>query len=145
MAALELMGPLVALVAAAGAVRGKQVRLWVDNSGACGIWRHGYSNSCKLASTVVTALATVAARLGRRVDICKIARCSESFSILADALSKADFHKFKSSGGNQFALEPAVVPLSVLKWCAKPHVDDNLGQQLLRELAVTLPILGYKD
>ena len=145
MAALELMGPLVALVTAATAVRGKQVRFWVDNSGACGIWRHGYSNSCKLASTVVTALATVAAGLGCRVDICKIARCSESFSILADALSKADFHKFKNCGGNQFAIEPAVVPLSMLKWCAKPFVDDNLGQRLLRDLAVTLPILGYND
>ena len=62
---------------------------------------------------------------------------------MADALSKADFAQFRSIAGSQFDREPGRIPSTVLRWCAKPAVDDDLGQRILKELAKTSPILGY--
>jgi len=55
MSALELLGPLLVLAAGARQVRGLELRIWVDNIGSCNIWRHGYSNTCQLSTTVVKA------------------------------------------------------------------------------------------
>ena len=67
MSALELVGPLVCVAADPDMVRGVPVRIWVDNIGSVKIWKKGYSNSCNLCTTLVTAIATVAASLGCRV------------------------------------------------------------------------------
>ena len=142
MAALELIGPLLALSAAAEQCKGKQIKFWVDNQGSCGIWRHGYSSSCKLSNTVIKAIATVAAGLGSKVDICKILRCSNRGACMADAISTADWRGFKAAGGSELSLEPATVPRALLKWAVKPVVDEELGSEILRELALSQPILG---
>ena len=113
MAALELVGPLLAIVARAEVLCGGPVRMWVDNSGSCSIWKHGYSGSCKISTTVVRA---VAAALGCKVDICKITRCSTSGAEMADAVSKADFGWFRRAGGRELAAAPVVVPLELLRW-----------------------------
>ncbi len=143
LAALELIGPLITMTAGAKLLRGSPITFWVDNQGSCSIWKHGYSNSCKLSSTIVRALATIAAALGCKIDIRKITRCSNPGSIMADALSKADFYGFKLAGGNQLDLEPAIIPKILLKWCVKPTVDDELGKAILTDLAKYQPILGY--
>ena len=90
MAALELIGPLMAIVVGAELLQGRLVRVWVDDSGSCNIWRHGYSGSCRISTNVVKA---VAAALGCKVDISKIRRCSNSGAEMA---SKA---VLASSGG----------------------------------------------
>ena len=40
---LELVGPLICLAAAPDMVRGRPVRIWVDNIGSVKIWQKGYS------------------------------------------------------------------------------------------------------
>ena len=46
------------------------------HAGSVGIWRKGYSNYCRLSTTIVKAISVVAAGLGCKVDIVKITRCS---------------------------------------------------------------------
>jgi len=143
MSALELVGPLLAVVGGAAELRGLAVRIWVDNSGSCNIWKRGYSNSCKISTTLVKAIAAVGAALGCRLDICKIDRCSNAGTEMADALSKADFRRFRAAGGATLNVEPGTVPLQLLSWAAGPVADDELASRLLRELALTHLVLGY--
>ncbi len=116
MSALELVGPLLVLCCGADRLRGLAVRFWVDNAGACNIWRHGYSSSCSLSTTVVKAIAGVAAGLGCRVDLVKVGRCSSPATEMADALSKGDFDRFRNTqGGAEFSSQPESVPLALLR------------------------------
>ncbi len=43
LSALELVGPLIVVVAGYLQWRGKDLKIWVDNSGSVLIWRKGYS------------------------------------------------------------------------------------------------------
>jgi len=140
MAALELIGPLVAISAGAHLLAGKPVVFWVDNQGSCGIWKHGYSGTCNLSTTIVKAVALIAATLGCQVVVEKIARCSDKGSVMADALSQGDFRRFREQG--PMKTEPATIPKEVLKWCVKPVVDENLGITILRALSQEQKILG---
>jgi hypothetical protein len=146
LSALELVGPLVCVAAAADKCRDQPVRIWVDNSGSVRIWEKGYSSSCDLCSTLVTAIATVAAAIGCRLSIEKITRCSTREAEMADALSKAEFARCRALGtgtGSQLQTEPAWVPRSILWWLNNPVPDDDLGKKILVELANTSPVLGY--
>ena len=50
---LELVGPLVVVAAAAAdQLRNRRLVIWVDNDGSVAIWHKGYSNRCKLSSTL---------------------------------------------------------------------------------------------
>lgn len=148
LSALELIGPLLVLAAGARQVRGLELRFWVDNQGSCNIWKHGYSNACRLSTTVVKAIAEVAAGLGCRIDIQKVTRCSSAGTRMADALSKGDFRRFRSEPGIGAALraDPAGVPLALLAWVARPVVEDELGTRILRELARGgMDLIGYSQ
>ena len=143
LSALELLGPLLVMAAGAARVRGLELRFWVDNQGSCNIWRHGYSNTCRLSTTVVKAIGEVASGLGCRIDICKVDRCSSAGTRMADALSKGDFRRFRAEGVD-LRSEPAVIPLALLAWVAKPGVEDELGTRILRELARSgMDLPGY--
>jgi len=143
MSALELMGPLITISAASRSLAGKHVTFWVDNQGSCMIWRRGYSNSCKLSNTIVKAIATVAASIGSRVEISKITRCSEQWSTLADQLSQGNFSRIlEENTGTKFDPTPAQIPKSILKWAVRPTVSDELGMDILKELASNQEILG---
>jgi hypothetical protein len=145
MSALELVGPLICLAAGAELCRGKPLRIWVDNSGSVEIWRKGYSSSCGLCTTLVKAIATVAAAFGCKLAIMKVTRCSNVGACLADALSKADFARFRLGADTSWELsvEPARVPATILAWIANPAVDDNLGDRLLVELRRSTIVPGY--
>jgi len=146
LSALELIGPLTAVVVARKKTRGGALRIWVDNSGAVAIWDKGYSTSCALSSCIVTTMAAVAAALNIRVELVKITRCSNAESQMADALSKADFQRFREEARKanlQVNLEPEVIPTSLLRWIDKPEVDFQLANKILVELANTEEILGY--
>ena len=134
---LELVGPLAAICSAPSCFRNSAAQFWVDNAGSVFIWQKGYSMSCTLSTTVVTALATVAAGLGCKVEIRKILRCSTALAGMADALSKADFRRFRSlasSEGLGLPLEPLRVPVALRAWLEDPVPDWGLGERLLQEI-----------
>ena len=146
LSALELVGPLVCVTAGHRWCRGRPVRIWVDNIGSVRIWKKGYSSSCGLSTTLVKAIATVAAGIGCRVTIEKITRCSGTGAVMADALSKGEFARFREVAAVarwDLDVGPAVVPGSLLYWLADPVVDDQLGARLLREMSGSAAVLGY--
>jgi hypothetical protein len=144
LSALELLGPLLVVCCGADKLRGIPIRFWVDNAGACNIWKRGYSSSCSLATTIVKAVNTVAAAMGCQVDIIKIDRCSSPATVMADALSKGDFARFRRApGGSEFADQPACVPMALLSWAARPAADDDLGEKILKELSRSCAVLGF--
>ncbi len=77
----------------------------------------------------------------------KVTRCSSAGTRMADALSKADFRRFRAEP-EKAALrsEPAAVPLAMMAWVARPVIEDELGTRILRELARTgLDLPGYSQ
>ena len=145
LSALELLGPLVVVAAAPEICRGQPVRVWVDNAGSVRIWEKGYSSSCRLCTTVVKAAATVAAALRCRLEVVKIRRCSNLGAVMADALSQGDFRRFRAAAvGVQPTAVPATVPPAIGRWLARPVADNDLGQRILRDMAVAgTALMGY--
>jgi len=146
LAALELIGPLAAIIAGRHAAKGRAMRIWVDNSGSVAIWKKGYSTSCALSSCLVTTMAACAAAWGMRIEVEKITRCSCPKAEMADALSKAEFTRFRdtaSRAGITMAEEPARLPGALIAWVDKPTVDFNLADSILKEIAENEEILGY--
>ena len=146
LSALELIGPLVFLVAGRDIFTGKHVNIWVDNSGSVAIWDKGYSNSCRLSTAIVTAISAVAAAIGCTVHLVKVSRCSSTGTELADALSKADFKRFRNVAQDAcWGLDcaPAAIPSQLLAWIDKPTPDMDLAEKILKQLAVRQPTLGY--
>ncbi len=96
---------------------------------------------------MVKAIGEIAAGLGCRMDIQKVTHCSSAGTRMADALSKADFRRFRAEPeGAALRSEPAAVPLSMMAWVARPVVKDKLGTRILRELARTgLDLPGYSQ
>jgi len=138
MSALELVGPLICLAAGADLCRGRPVRIWVDNFGSVAIFKKGYSTSCELSSTLVSAMAIVATAIGCRLTVDKITRCSSTGATLADELSKGQFAAFRRKLPDSWPLpvEPAYIPASILAWVAHPCVDHGLGAKILADLGV---------
>ena len=142
---LELLGPLLALSAGAQWLQGSHAQFFVDNDGAVNIWRKGYSTTCPLSSSVVKAIATVAAAIGCRVQLCMVTRCSDTGPILADALSKGKFQRFRDVAKEAQFKVPygmAPVPRALLEWVSDPREDDFLGDRILTELCESMLILG---
>ena len=146
MSALELVGPLLGLCAAAKHCRNFAVRFWVDNAGSVFIFKKGYSTSCPLSATLVAAIAEVAAGIGCRVELEKITRCSTGLADMADALSKAAWPRFwmlaEQLEGVQLPQEPLQVPAELLRWIQAPKEDFGLGTRLLKELSNSGAVLG---
>jgi hypothetical protein len=64
---------------------------------------------------------------------------------MADALSKADFRRFRREAAAAqwpLAVGPARVPGQLLAWLANPISDDELGSRLLDEMAGWGAVLG---
>jgi hypothetical protein len=146
LSALELIGPLVAVVAGADWCANNSVTCWVDNAGSVAIWEKGYSTKCRLSSTIVTTISAVAAAIGCSLHIAKVTRCSNTGAVLADALSKGEFARARAVAQEenwQLQLEPARLPVSLLRWIAKPVPSDDLAADILAELATSIPVLNY--
>lgn len=135
LSALELIGPLIVLVAGADWCSNSNVKIWIDNAGSVGIWRKGYCATCQLCTTIVKAMAFVAAGIGCNLEIAKITRCSNSGSTIADALSQGRIHSAKqlaSAHNQELQLDPAKIPGVLLAWLHRPVPDEYLGMRLLR-------------
>jgi len=146
LSALELVGPLVCVSSNIEKIRNRPIRIFVDNSGSVNIWRKGYSTSCSLCTTLVTAIADVAASIGCRVAIEKVPRCSTMGATMADALSKSAFKRFREADAlNSWALppEPQRIPTAILKWVEHPRADPDLGSKILCDLRQAHLVLGY--
>jgi len=146
LSALELIGPLITIVAARNLLRGKAIRIWVDNAGSVAIWKKGFSTSCALSSCIVTTMAAVAGALNINMEIEKITRCSGTGAKLADALSKADFGLFRRTAAAEnwpLKVEPAPITGALLRWLDKPTVDFDLASKILEDLARTENIVGH--
>ena len=111
----------------------------VDNAGSLAIWRKGYSTSCALSSVLVRALYEVSCALNCRVDIAKVQRCSDNGSIMADALSKAEFLKFQevaTSTGIIMTERGFPVPEALLQWVNNPENNWQLGRQIIDSISI---------
>ena len=100
LSALELVGPLAVVAAGVGLLRNRRLIIWVDNAGSVAIWKKGYSNRCRLCTTLVAAIAAVEAAVGCVVELRKVARCSDVGSQMADHLSrlKREFFGVQAAG-----------------------------------------------
>ncbi|MBM3939039.1 MAG: hypothetical protein FJ333_10380 [Sphingomonadales bacterium] len=144
LSALELVGPLVCIAADPDRVRDKPIRIFVDNAGSVNIWRKGYSTTCSLSTCLVKAIAMVAAALGSTVSIEKISRCSCVGSTMADALSKSAFSRFDAlAPGWHLPLDPAPIPLPILRWIDNPTANPALGEEILLDMRLRHLVLGY--
>ena len=106
---------------------------YVDNQGSVDIWRKGFSTSCFYSYTIAKAIYEVSKGINARVHIQKIRRCSDTWSVAADALSKADFKLFRTIMPDH-NLTMCWVPRTILKWLQDPVVDMDLGYKILLEL-----------
>ena len=138
MSALELVGPLLAISAAARDLQGKSVRFWVDNAASVFIYNKGYSTSCPHSAALAAATAQVAAFIGCRVEVLKVTRCSDPWASMADALSKGALTRFtalkSATAGADFPLLPLTVPKPLINWVKSPSPDWGLGDALTAHL-----------
>jgi hypothetical protein len=141
LSALELIGPLVAVAAGHKKFANSLVTIWVDNAGSVAIWHKGYSNRCRLSSTIVTTIHAVAAAIGCTVHIQKITRCSNAPAAAADALSKGQFAAARSLV--QLDTAPARIPPALVRWINEPVPSDDLADLILKDIAADTAILNY--
>ena len=91
-------------------------------------------------------MAVIAGGLGCRLDVFKITRCSNPGSDMADALSKGAFMRFWAlveKEGWTLPQQKAWVPTALLSWVDNPVPDDDLGHNILQEIAQYTPVLSY--
>jgi hypothetical protein len=144
LSALELVGPLICVAANFSHCKGAAVNIWVDNAGSVKIWEKGYSTSCELCNTLVKAIAAVAASAGCQLNILKIRRCSNEGSVIADALSKADFPVLWNARRRWgLPLSMCCIPPPILCWLDSPRLDEDLGQKILCHIMKSELVLGY--
>ena len=146
LSALELVGPLAIVCGVPDKVRGKALRVHVDNIGSVEIWKKGYSTTCELSSTLVRAIFEVSAALQCHIDLVKITRCSNPGSDMSDALSKAEFVRFREVATREnceLSEHLGTVPQALHDWIRRPTDDWFLGEKILRELSKTTDVIGY--
>ena len=96
-----------------------------------------------LCTTLALAIQEVAESINCELEIAKIKRCSNVQASAADAISKAEWRRFRQLMPGATP-EPAKVPLTLLCW-VQNHVEDcTLGEKILREMGVRRDILGLK-
>ena len=139
---LEMLGPLAVLIIRPNMVRNRDLEVFVDNSGAVNIYAKGYSSGCVYSYTVAMAINDIALALNCNIVVTKVTRCSDKFTIIADAISKADWTTLDRlmEGRNT---DPCRVPRALLHWINDPKEDLHLGEKILREMAQYTMLLGY--
>ena len=114
----------------------------MDNSGAVRIYAKGYSSGCVYSYTVAMAINEVARALNCNIVLTKVTRCSDVNTVIADAISKADWETLDRLMVNR-NIDPCRVPRSLLKWINDPKEDLRLGKKILEEMAMFTMVLGY--
>ena len=88
------------------------------------------------------AIHEVGKGLNCNIVLSKVARCSDRFTVIADAISKADWETLDTLmlGRN---MNPCRVPQALLQWINGPKEDLNLGRKILEEMDQFKMVLGY--
>ena len=144
MSAWELVGPLLVLSAGVELVKGKSLVIPVDNQGSVSIFKKGWCTGCSLATTLALAISEVAASIDCKLEIVKIRRCSNVPASAADAISKAEWTRFRRLMPGA-SVAPAKVPLALVSWVQDPVADRDLGQKILAQMGLVRTILGHRD
>ena len=144
MSAWELVGPLMILTAGVELVKGRSLVVPVDNQDLVSIFQKGWCSGCSLATTLALAISEVAASIDCKLEIVKIKRCGNVPASAADAVSKADWARFRRLMPGASAA-PAVVPQALVSWVHSPVADRNLGQKILGQMGRVRTILGHRD
>jgi hypothetical protein len=144
MSAWELVGPLMVLTAGVDLVKGKSLVIPVDYQGSVTIFRKGWCSGCSLATTLALAISEVAASIDCKLEIVKIKRCGNVPASAADAVSKAEWTRFRRLMPGASAA-PAVVPQALVSWVQTPVADRNLGQRILGQMGRVRTILGHRE
>lgn len=142
MSAWELLGPLLLLCAGRDHVENRSLVVPVDNQGSVSIYGKGWCTSCMLCTTLALAISEVAASLNCELEIVKIRRCSNEAAEAADAISKAEWTRFRRLMPRATA-GPAWVPRALLYWVENPVEDRHLGGRIVRELGIRENVLGH--
>ena len=142
LSAWELLGPLLTLACGGNRLTGKQVQVFVDNSGSVVMWKKGWSTVCDLCNTLLVAIYQLSVALDCELFISDIGRCSNNESRAADALSKFDMIRFMENMP-EANVKPKEVPGALLKWIENPVPDRKLGQKIIRELSGKFFLANY--
>ena len=142
MSSWELLGPLLTLVCGGNRLTGKQVEVFVDNSGSVRVWNKGWSTVCDLCNTVLVALHQVSTALCCELFLTNIGRCSNDESNAADALSKCDMDRFLKFMPEANTV-PEEVPAALLRWIENPVPDRKLGQNIIKEMKEKFQLVTF--
>ena len=142
MSAWELCGPLLLLCSMPYRLFGKQLIIWVDNSGSVMMFAKGYSTKCNLCCTLLVAINEVARAIGCDVDIRKIRRCSNTGAKAADNLSKSALSSFKAIVPEANPI-PDIVPQALLSWLTDPVPDRFLGRKIVKEMGKSFNLIEH--
>jgi len=144
MSAWELVGPLMVLTAGVELVKGKSLVIPVDDQGSVSIFKKGWCSGCSLATTLALAISEVVASIDCKLEIVKIKRCSNVQASAADAVSKADWARFRRLMPGALP-GPAAVPQALVSWVHSPVADRNLGERILAQMGRVRTILGHRE
>ena len=128
---LEGMGPLVAVVLGGKVGMGRTLLVMVDNQGTVSVFGKGRCRKCHYSTTIARATYEVARGLGMEVRVCKIRRCSDKGSTLADSLSKGKVEEFKRDYPDFQLVD---IPKPIWDWISRPKVDYSLGRRILQAM-----------
>ena len=130
---MEFVGHFLHIVVFAEENVGKVIRTNIDNSGSVILARKGRSARCPIMDTLIRAANYVAVALRCCAYDVEVTRCESVGAKGADALSKSDFKRFLALVPDCEGT-PRWVPVSFLKWLAKPTQDGRLGLKVVKEL-----------
>ena len=121
---------------------GRQVEVFVDNSGSVTMWRKGWSTVCDLCNTLLVAIHQISTALGCELFISNVGRCSSRETNAADALSKCDMGRFLANMP-EVNIVPEEVPAPLLRWIDNPVPDRKLGHRIIQSLKTKFDLVDY--
>jgi hypothetical protein len=114
-------------------LRGREICLFVDNIAVVYGWQNRGVKNDLSASILIRALHTIAAFLGCHVHVLHLSRMSTPNARLADRLSRRQTTTHIDSRRVRQALKPSLPP-SLSRWMARPRLDWDLPDELLRDV-----------
>ena len=139
---LEACAGLLLLCSDPDTLRNRSLVIRTDNMGLVWCWKKGNSK-CLYTYTVCHAMDTVARSMGVKLDVQKVARCSNRGSVTADLLSKGMIQEAWEVMEDCRA-EPGYVPLTLVSWMEDPVPCRTLGGAIVKELATRFDVLDME-
>jgi hypothetical protein len=134
---LEAVGLLIPFLTNPEKLRGKHVVFKVDNLAVVFGWDSKIVKNDRSATIIIRAIHLLAAFLGVWVHVQHVPRCSDTYSVLADHLSRRsstsddDLQRLSN-------IEESNIDGALQEWCLNPSEDWSLPTKLLREISSKL-------